>query len=218
MKKLTITLLFLLGFTHYCQAQFFKAGIVGGINVSQIDGDLIAGYTKLGLNAGFVSEIPISDRLFVNLELLFSQKGSSTALKLSNIADDFTIVTDYASIPILIKFKDLKGGLIFGAGFSINRLVRNKFTVNGLDLTDNLMTGARKPKNWDFSGLLDLSYMFKSKKQGRAEVWGIGGRFSYSLLSFRRDNVAGVEETQFHNIMSFRTIFLFSGLLQKKKV
>jgi len=179
---------------------------------------LIAGYTKLGINAGFVSEIPISDRLSINLELLFSQKGSSTALKLSNIADDFTIVTDYASIPVLLKFKDLKGGLIFGAGLSLNRLVRSKFTVNGLDQTDNFLTGARKPKQWDLSGLLDLTYMFKPKKSDRNEVWGIGGRFSYSILSFRRDNVAGINQTQFHNVMSFRTIFLLSGLLQKKKV
>ena len=54
----------------------FIAGLVAGVNLSQIDGDDLVGYDQIGLNAGARVATVLSPRWQLSMELLFSQQGS----------------------------------------------------------------------------------------------------------------------------------------------
>lgn len=206
-KKIITIFLLVIAASISSQAQVFKAGIVGGLNFAQIDGDNIGGYAQWGVNAGFISQIDISQRWKVDVEILFDQRGSRVVVTQNNPVP-FRIATDYASIPILVKFHDLKGGMNFGAGLSYGRLVRTRYVFNGEDLTDDYFTGG--DRNFDMGILADLSYMFN-------EVWGLNLRIQYSLFPFRFDqNSNFARNGQYHNVVSLRTIFLFSAINRDK--
>lgn len=204
MKKL-LPLLFLIA-PLFCEAQIFKGGIVAGMNFSQVDGDGTGGYRKLGINSGFVGQIDLTDRWYLNVEILFSQKGSKGN---PNNFEDFKLVLDYADVPILIKYHDKKGGMNFGAGVAIGRIVRSKYELFGAPGPDSFFSGDGELRKWNAEGIADLSYMI-------TPVWGLNLRFSYSIVPFRKDALSQFRNMgQFNHFVSFRTIFLFSALGKK---
>lgn len=208
MKTPAFYLLLLLLCPLFTFAQTFKAGIAGGVNFTQIDGDNIGGYNKFGANVGFLSEIPFSDRWAVGLELLYTQKGSRAVVTANNLRN-FKINMDYAEIPVLVKFHDKKGGFNFGGGFALGRLVRTRYIEDGTDATEAYFNGTNKPKRWEWSIIADVSYMI-------TPVWGISLRGAYSLLPVRQDaNSLFRNSGQFHNVLSVRTIFMFSAINKK---
>jgi len=129
-KKLIFLLLIAFPSIFYCQT--FRAGVILGVNASQVDGDDYAGFDKLGPNLGLGVNFDISDRWEAGMELLWSQRGSR--------ADVFTgtdqkIVLNYIEIPLCIAYKDW---LIddyykvrFEAGLSYGRLINQKVTIVG---------------------------------------------------------------------------------------
>jgi hypothetical protein len=207
MKKIILLILLAVFPFVFSQAQFFKAGIVGGLNASQIDGDNEGGFTKLGVNAGFISQVDISESWYLNFEILYTQKGSAPAF---NTFRYFKIQTDYAEMPLTIKYHDKKGGLIFGAGLSLERLVRAKFFNEfGNDVSELYFVDSGKPKDWNLSGVLEGTYMFNP-------VWGLNIRFSKSILPYRTDSSSQFRNFgQFHRSVAVRTIFLFSAFGEK---
>ena len=190
------------------QAQTYKAGIAGGVNFAQIDGDNIGGYNKIGANIGFLSELPLNDRWSLGLELLFAQKGSRAVITANN-PYDFKIILDYAEIPVIAKFHDRKGGFTFGGGLALGRLVRNRYFESGIDATESYFS-VNKAKNWELSIVADIAYMI-------TPVWGINLRGAYSLLPVRKDPASAFRASgQFNNVLTVRTIFMFSAIGKNK--
>lgn len=118
------------------EAQRFLGGLVGGFNLSQIDGDKLAGFNQIGLNAGARVAAIINERWQLSLELLFSQQGSSRTPNddLSSIYDH--IRTNFVEAPVLINFIEWKFHI--SGGFSYARLIN--FTAvdfTGEDISDN---------------------------------------------------------------------------------
>jgi len=210
MKKITLILsLYCLLFSDFAQAQqLFRAGFVGGFNFTQIDGDDIAGYDKIGLNGGFMVELGLDEdnKWSAVMEILYSQKGSRSTL--NNSAVDFKISMNYAEIPLLIKFRDPKGGLTFGAGVLLARSVNNKFVQSGVDLTDSFFGGNNVPKKWEIGAIIDVAYMFSSK-------FGLSFRFTNSIPSIRTNCNSSLFPgdclRQRHRTLAVRGIFMFSG-------
>lgn len=210
MKKITLFLaLYCFFFSNSAQAQqLFRAGFVGGFNFTQIDGDDIAGYDKIGLNGGFMVELGLDEdnKWSAVMEILYSQKGSRSTL--NNSAVDFKISMDYAEIPLLLRFNDPKGGLTFGAGVLLARSVNNKFVQSGVDLSDSFFGGNNAPKKWEIAGIVDIAYMFSSK-------FGLNFRFTNSIPSIRTNcNSAlfpGDCLRQRHRTLAVRAIFMFAG-------
>ncbi|QQS31142.1 MAG: PorT family protein [Sphingobacteriales bacterium] len=208
MKKTSCYFLLLIFFCLNVQSQTFRAGIAGGVNFSQIDGDNIGGYNKFGVNTGFLSELPFTDRWSVGFELLFAQKGSRAVITANN-PFDFKIILDYAEIPVIAKFHDRKGGFTFGAGFALGRLVRSRYFENGIDATESYFS-TNKANNWEWSIVADISYMF-------TPVWGVNLRGAYSLLPVRKDpNSVFRASGQFNNVLTVRSIFMFSAIGKNK--
>ncbi|MBO6515511.1 MAG: outer membrane beta-barrel protein [Bacteroidia bacterium] len=87
------------------QAQFFKANVQLGANFSQIDGDHIGGYNKVGLNGGIGIFHEIDDFKSYGFEIKYAQKGS----RLVNDPDAavqpiFIIKSSYVEFPITFRY------------------------------------------------------------------------------------------------------------------
>lgn len=161
--------------------QRFGAAIIVGGNASQIDGDELAGYDKLGLNAGIRGTARLSKRWDLGLELLFSQRGSSTRNSGSALQLRRQIALDYIEIPVMITIKDWLVAHEKGdyyrvkafAGLSYARLIGAEVTDdNGAsgfneELADALNTndiagiagiGYTAWRNWEFSARYSRSF------------------------------------------------------------
>lgn len=119
MKKIFSTL-FVIGLAIQLQAQLqFDGGVKLGAITSQVAGDTYAGYNKIGLTGGAFVEIIFSDKNSVQLEILYSQKGSRNKPNTKN--GDFSyyrLVLNYIEIPVsYIYHRDrlaFEGGLYYG--------------------------------------------------------------------------------------------------------
>lgn len=81
-------------------SQNFFGSVVFGTNLSQIDGDLSAGYKKFGLTGGVKIDYPLKEYLDISTELLYSSRGSK------HRRNDININLNYIEIPILVSVRD----------------------------------------------------------------------------------------------------------------
>jgi len=154
----------------------FKGGIIGGINLSQIEGDEAAGYNKIGLQGGFRVAIILKEKMDLGIEMLFSQRGS--AARNSNQGTfPFKLTLNYIEVPVLFNYMDWQAEeedyyrLHFHAGFSYGRLISystddNQFTQLGEFFRDN-----------DVSWIGGATYYIN-------ENLGITARYSRSVYPF----------------------------------
>lgn len=87
--------------------QRFKAGLIAGLNASQILRDDVGGYNRLGLQGGLRAITILTPKTDVFFEILYSQRGSYEKLgspKCFNGA--LEISTNYIEIPVMYTFKD----------------------------------------------------------------------------------------------------------------
>lgn len=129
-------LLALLIFVPTLSAQTFKGGLVAGFNLSQLDGDKLAGYNKIGLNAGGRVSVDLSERWGFSMQLLFSQTGSSRTRDDDPNSIYDKIRLNFVEAPFLFHFTDWKFEL--DAGFSYARLMNHRvIDFTGVDISDN---------------------------------------------------------------------------------
>jgi len=131
-------LLLLLGLLPFlCEGQQrFKAGIIAGLTASQIDGDLSAGYNKLGLQAGLRGIAILGARTEGSIEFLYAQRGCQSDLIRDEFAPYFSLTLNYLEIPVQFHYKDwlIEGEdeskdyykVSFNAGFSYARFMSYK--------------------------------------------------------------------------------------------
>ena len=135
------------------KAQTFKAAVVAGGNASQINGDLIAGFDKLGLHGGLKVSVDMSERFEASVELLYSERGSSSKVR---AFEPFKIKINYVEVPLLMAYKDwLRDDyykMRFEAGISLARLIDSRVdTING----DLMPTEFNET---DISGLVGVTF------------------------------------------------------------
>jgi len=143
-------------------AQRFKGSAVLGLNLSQIDGDDLAGYTKLGWTGGFKLAYPLREKTDLNIEMLYSQRGSNSGFGFGGSGDIFTDL-QYIEIPVYVNIMDwfieeddyykvkAHAGLSYGFLFSVD-------SQSGL-LSDDIESYNRH----NVSYLLGVDYSFNSK-------------------------------------------------------
>ncbi|MCL2246613.1 MAG: PorT family protein [Lentimicrobiaceae bacterium] len=132
-------------FLPSASAQRFIGGVAAGMNITQVDGDEVFGYKKVGFNGGPYVKLMLDrkQRFSLTMELLYSQKG---AVKKSNssyveyIAKGdtafidplypdydkrfyYNLRTDYLELPLLFHYDDPRSKVSIGIGFSWARLV-----------------------------------------------------------------------------------------------
>lgn len=130
-------LLFVLSmaFVPMLQAQTFSAMLVGGFNLSQIDGDKLGGFNKIGFNTGARVSARLNERWHLSTEFLYSQQGAS-AVSTDDISSQYDkIRLNFVEVPFMINYSDWK--ILASAGVSYNRLI-NYEVINdqGEDITE----------------------------------------------------------------------------------
>ena len=132
-KVLLIFTLLIFSFLNIADAQEqrFKAGVILGANMAQIDGDNSNGYIKLGITGGIRGVAIITDKIELSLELLFDQRGSRSQKIFDANYFPFRITNNYVAVPIVFNYQDWLDAseeyykLHFHAGFSYGRLINS---------------------------------------------------------------------------------------------
>lgn len=210
LKHSTICLLGLLIFLMMgkeAQAQQrFKAGLLAGLNASQIGGDDVGGYDKLGLQGGLRATALLRDKMDLSFEILYSQRGSYSKYGSPTCYDgNLKINLQYVEVPVVFSYKDwyIEDGDYYkvqaSAGFSFSRLISASAEGSCHDaLTEDF-------NDFDFGFTGGLEYF-------TSEHFSIGVRWSKSFnLLFNKDKH---DNTQGYNslrgyFLSFRGAYLF---------
>ena len=103
MLKHSFFIAFFLLFTSFAHSQKFEAAIISGITANQIDGDQQYGYDKLGVLRGVQILLPINEKLFIQLNSYFINKGAVKRNENTGIIL-FRSQLNYIEIPVLIGY------------------------------------------------------------------------------------------------------------------
>lgn len=188
-------LLFISLLNNRIHAQSFGAQLVAGLNFSQVDGDQYAGYNKVGLNTGVAVNREIKEKWLLQMELLYSGKGSR---KLTSEEDMqiFALRYRYLEIPVLGIYQ-IREKLRLHTGPSIG------FNI-GAEFDDGREWMPANPPllPYEVAGHLGAEYTF-------ADNWAFSARHSLSLLRVGNPN----NGTQFYRLTAnglYNRLFTFS--------
>jgi len=126
-RFLLIFLLYLIFLSQKSFSQDFEVGIVGGVDFTQVDGDLSGGYEKFGGLGGFVLTNKFKNDVGFEMQIKYIQKGSRNVRTRQSGYIYYVIRLQYVEVPVtfsypLSKFSkkpylkklSLKGGLTLG--------------------------------------------------------------------------------------------------------
>lgn len=212
------------------KAQKFIGGVVAGMNLSQVDGDEVYGFKKVGFNGGGLVMLPLNRKqsIFVTVELLYNQKGAyqrntssgadafpygdtvlfDPAFPYKNNKIYYKLRTDYVEVPLLFHIEDPYTGFAFGIGASWARLVYLKETLFGRRLYADIRSGRFYRDNWNF--LLDVRVpIYKGLKftfRYQHSIVPIGAERTYYALV----NADPFTRKMYHQVLSFRIMYTFN--------
>lgn len=174
-----ILLLCLTSFLTPVKAQKFGGALILGLNASQIDGDQLAGYDKLGLTGGLKVSYALKKPWGMAVEMLYSQRGSQTDRLLNTGGPIRTIDLKYIEIPVTATYADwhIQEGNYYKvnaeAGLSYGYL------FNAYNAEDNVKEPADDLLRNDISFLFGGNYFFNKR-------WGLGFRYTRSFTKLKK--------------------------------
>lgn len=186
-------------------AQNFRGGLRAGLTATQISGDDLGGFHKLGAYAGgFVNwRFVQNEHWFVQPEINFVMKGSSTYLKPDkngNVGNKYVLTLYYVEVPALVKYRVVKGFEVeFGPTFGV------LFASTEKDANGKMV--GRMPFRWfEFCALGGVSYLFK-------EHYGLNIRYVQTLVPVRvcdeRHSPYRLNKKQFNSELAFSFFYQF---------
>lgn len=166
--------------------QRFKASVLLGGSLTQLDGDNQIGFDKPGLYAGARVVVVLKHRLDINIEMLYSQKGAriknAESMGIVNRPDKNRIISvNYMEIPFTLKYllSENESSYFIEGGASFSRLFNSKIEENiipGVPQYSYIPFQENFKKN-ELSILAGFGYEIKKKV-------GIGFRYTYGLTKF----------------------------------
>ena len=112
-------------------SQNFNAGIISGINTSQVSGDRLSGFNKLGIRLGGFVNRPF-ENFNVQMELQYINKGSRESVKKDTYSEGYKFKVNYLEMPLVIKTPIYKATSI-ETGLKIGYLLNWGETCDGAD-------------------------------------------------------------------------------------
>ena len=89
--------------TTNSHAQSFGGGLIAGVSTSQVAGDLLGGFNKIGLLAGAYTSLKVKENISLQFEITYIEKGSKNPnIHKKNIAE---ITLSYVEVPISINLQ-----------------------------------------------------------------------------------------------------------------
>jgi hypothetical protein len=153
-----IATLALLLLSSELQAQAFKAGFSAGIATSQVGGDGYGGFNKAGITGGFFTSTSLNEKVSMQFELEYMQKGSRKNPDTEKGDTEFFLLRmDYVQVPLLTRYYHksffLEGGLYVGV--LVNFHIENESGV----VTERFKnTQKEQVKSLDQGFLMGLGY------------------------------------------------------------
>ncbi len=196
----------------YAQSPF-KASIMVGASVAQVDGDMQTGYFHRGINVGIRGGYSINKRLDVMSELIYQEKGVKAEKNIAYAGDkSVSIDLKYAEIPITINLHSkpnaagfynwtFHGGVSYGRLLNAKTNVTYTYRINPAH-EENLSIVTYNPH--EFAAVWGVSYNFLPH-------FGIRFHQSFSLNKFYTNPLPKpVYDPRFNDFSyrSFRNYFL----------
>lgn len=158
----------------------FEGGLIAGFNITQIDGDLLYGFHKIGLNVGGKVDVVLSERWRAGIEFLFVQHGASRSRldNTSSVYDDIKL--NMVEVPLMAHFRDWK--MQASAGVSYGRIFNSEIIdITGEDITETIQLSEDV-----FSIILGGGFHF-------TENWFLDIRWSRWLNNIRQDEIIPIQ-------------------------
>ncbi len=169
--KNIILLSAILFYSQVLFAQDFGAELLLGANFSQVDGDQLGGYNKLGANIGIQINREVKEDWDLAFELRYSMKGAKKVQDQDNPLPTLKLSYDYLEVPLLIKYQGFEKITPY-SGLSVGVNVINERDDNGF---------IGEETNLDF-----MEYGFHlGCTYHVTEKLGLDLRHTFSLLSIR---------------------------------
>jgi hypothetical protein len=186
----------------FLSAQKIQGGMAAGFNLTMVDGDEFYGYKKFGINAGPMVLVPLGEKITVNIETIYNQKGSREKAHFEDsLSGAYHLKLDYLEVPFYIQYHD-RAGANAGLGFSWGRLVNFKESEHGNKLPWTKSTFPYKKDDWNF--LADVSFNLK-------KGWKLNMRYFYSFNVIRKRTFKnGEERKQYNTGFTFRLIYIIN--------
>ena len=194
MTKIFLTLtLFIIPIAIQCQN--ITAGTILGINTSQVSGDNLGGFNKIGVNlGGFV--IGKFKKFDTQIELKYINKGSREIIDNQTYNEGYRFHISYLEIPLMIK-KSLSKKHSIELGWSIAYLVKWEETYNGAN------EARIELNNTDFSFLMGYNYKLRKNLY-------LNSRLSNSITPIRPHNSGQIyrwNKGQYNTSISFSILY-----------
>lgn len=147
MKK-TILVVLIAASCWKAEAQNARIGIAAGLSIanmhSKVDGESDNGNSKIGILAGFVADVPLSDRFSFQPQLQFVQKGTKDEQTFNGVTEKAKLGINYLEVPLNFLYHPKKAnGFFIGVGPSIGIGIfgKAKYTYSGTSLSSNIKFG-----------------------------------------------------------------------------
>ena len=212
-----IVMIFLLGIACLATAQDkgksnlsrFYGGVRVGFTATQISGDDLVGFHKVGAHAGlFVNHsIHPSGRLKLQLELDFTMKGSHSNSSANQFANNYYSLTlGYVEMPLMVVWtagkwtlwgKPFQFELEAGPVFGVNVFSRERDAIG-------LIVGRPPFRRFEFSGMAGISLVV-------ADHHSVNFRYENSIIPVRIPTWVydRVVYKQFNSVMTFSYCYQF---------
>ncbi|MBC8047484.1 MAG: PorT family protein [Fimbriimonadaceae bacterium] len=178
------------------QFRIFDVGLIAGFNASQVDGDNLAGFYKMGLNTGGVAHINFNEDWSLSFEILFTQKGARTRPDPDAI-NVYKLTMNYAEVPVAINYND-QNRFIFSAGLGYGRLFKVVELINGLD-NNNDDAFYSDEVSYHFGGTILI---------GEEKHFGVNFRYQGSITAVGQ-SLNPTLPGAINRLLSFRGIYYF---------
>lgn len=185
------------------KGQNFKAGLFGGIVPSQVDGDGMSGFHKMGLTAGAYIKYENAEKLFFQTDIAYTSKGSKQKSSKEFDFSRLDIYSSYLDITLSCGY-NFMDDLSARIGLVPSVLLSHKEQITGgMEITDGyefrpvnllLMAGATYALSKHFAFNLTYNYSIISFRKGNIEV------FDYDIK---------VHNAQYHNYLTLTLAYQF---------
>ena len=182
MKKLAFVLL--AGFSFATAHAQFAFGIKGGANISNVNGNDVSGTNSLvGFNAGVYLKLPVTRRLSIQPEVLYSGQG----FKQTGGGYTLTQNENYINVPVLLKYTHFTGVFI-ETGPQVGFLASARLTSQGVSATDKADYNSA-----DFSWVLGVGVKIP------ATPVSLDARYNFGLSNIINNGAGGGDQNSVHN-------------------
>jgi hypothetical protein len=184
--------------------QGFGGGIYGGISTSQVSGDGIGGFHKVGGWAGAFTDYRFTPRSALQFEISFIQKGSRQTPTVKNNSDFRLHNHNMIEVPIIYRWYGIKN-------MSIEIGTQVGIILSTLDRIENISENSETRNNPAFkkaewSGAAGLSYYFwKSKIE-------VNMRYSNSIIPLK------TQQFWMNHVFAFSVRYWFKTTLNRDKI